>query len=479
MRIVNRDQIIIESKRQRSSVPARHISDLRESIHMLGLMHPPVVVQVGEQPIETSPGRGVSAPVFRLIAGFCRLSAIDKIAEENTFFYCNKQVITPGEVPVLELNETLSPSEIKNAELEENIRREELPWQDRIQALAEIHALRVSAVPGSTLARTADGLAASGGVLSADGKVITAPHHIAEKLREATILAQHLHKPEISKARNATEAYHLVMAAEEKAFAAELIKRNPQSATSSSNDCSVRFGSLISILPTIESGIVDLVLADPPYGIGADAGGFRSRTVHHHNYADDVATTKTLLQCILSEGFRVARPRANMFLFCDIDLFSWLKETALRAGWDPFRTPITWVKSDSEGLAPWGRSGFRRTTEWLFFATKGEKGLYHAPVDVLRVNRVGRHVREYGPEKPTGLLQELISCSTLDGDLVLDPCCGAGSTLVSARLLKRRSIGIESDERAFNMALVNSQRDLESTEVHTEESENVQPLESL
>jgi len=444
MKIIPRELLTIDSTRQRRAMDARALIELKDDIYARGLYHPPVVMQRGDS--------------YLLVAGGRRIRVIDQIASEGNFFYCDKLTITPGEVPVLEIAEDLSLVETQTVELHENTLREELSWQDRTEALAHIHRLRLEGGATSTHAVAKD-LAARGGIAYATGQGRTVdPHHIQARLREASIVAKHLHDPSIAKARNATEALHLVYKKEEKAFEAELLRR--QGPTQSVADCSVRHGSLLELLPTMESSFVDALVADPPYGIGADSGGFRSRSVQHHNYVDTPDNAKILLQCIVSEGFRICRQRANLFIFCDIDLFGWLKETAMRAGWDVFRTPLTWVKSDSEGLAPWGRSGFRRTCEWILYATKGKKGLYHAPVDILRHNRVARHERDYGPEKPVPLLEELISCSTLEGDLILDPCCGSGSTLVAARRLKRRSLGIEVDQYAFNLALVNSQKDL-------------------
>jgi len=142
-----------------------------------------------------------------------------------------------------------------------------------------------------------------------------------------------------------------------------------------------------------------------------------------------------------------------MFVFCDIDLFPFFKTIAAQMGWTPFRTPLTWQKSESEGLAPWGASGPRRTCEWIFFATKGQKGLLQSPVDIFTVKRVSRSERVYGPEKPTELLEKLIECSTMPNDYILDPCCGAGSTLLAARNRRRRALGIELEEAPFNIAL--------------------------
>jgi site-specific DNA-methyltransferase (adenine-specific) len=274
-------------------------------------------------------------------------------------------------------------------------------------------------------------------------------------IRQATIINEHLANPEIAKARNATEAFNLIVANQQRAFEAELIKRGQKKITS----IEVRHGNALEILPKLEAGTFDTILADPPYGIGVDSGGFRQRTVVHHNYEDTPDAAKSILTCIINEGFRVTKARANLFIFCDIDLFGWLKESAARAGWDPFRTPITWQKSDSEGMAPWGREGFRRTTEWIFFARKGQKGLIHSPIDVLRHNRVARDEREYGPEKPVSLIKELLAASSMPSDYILDPCCGSGSTLVAARELNMKALGIEIDLKAYNLSLVKTQKE--------------------
>jgi len=50
-------------------------------------------------------------------------------------------------------------------------------------------------------------------------------------------------------------------------------------------------------------------------------------------------------------------------------------------------------------------------------------------------------------EKPVGFLMRMIKVSSREGETVLDPFSGSGSTLLAARELNRRSIGIEQEER--------------------------------
>lgn len=440
---ISRDQIFV-GQRQRSEIDSTKLSILRESILARGLLHPPII------------SWDVAKKRYDLIAGERRLRAIDAIAQSNEFFLCDGETFLPGEVPATRLTD-LSPADLFDAELEENLIREDLDWQDRIRAIAASHELRKSERPEQTALDTAREFLELKGEPIPDGiepRKSGPAVALSQKIREASIVAPHLSDPSIAKARNSSEAFQLVIAKEEAAFGAELIRRQTLKADGTlHSNLEVRHGDAKLILPGLDGDQFDLILCDPPYGVSAGGGGFRARTVHHHNYEDTPEAARGLLTCIIAEGFRVCKNRANLFIFTDIDHFDWLRTISAQAGWSPFRTPIIWAKSDSEGLAPWGRQGFRRTYELIFFATKNRRGLITSPVDILRHNRVSRADRDYGPEKPTSLLRELIECSTLPNDFILDPCCGSGSTLDAARESRRRALGIELDESAFNLAL--------------------------
>lgn len=442
--LIDRALLDIPTTRQRKTISKPDLEALKSSILSGVLLHAPIVQAVG--------GR------YILVAGERRTRAIDLIHAMPARFVYNKEEILPPMIPVVLIDEAFDSLKRSELEYDENIIREEISWQDRTVALAYIFDLRKKANPNTTYRAVATQLVeekAAPAAAPGKGSGVLTPDHVGKQLREAVIINKHLDDPAIAKARNATEAFNLIIKKEQDAFQAELILRGSRRET----NVEVRRGSLLDILPKLEPGQFDLICADPPYGINVDTAGFRSRTVHHHNYGDSPDVARQLLSCILTEGFRICKPRANLFVFCDIDLFGWLKESAARAGWEPFRTPITWQKSDSEGMAPWGREGFRRTTEWIFFARKGQRGLIHSPIDVLRHNRVARDEREYGPEKPISLLKELISSACIPGDYILDPCCGSGSALAAARELNMRALGIELDEAAYNLALVKSQRD--------------------
>lgn len=454
MQVVKLAQVVV-GPRQRKKIDPGPIVELSEDIAKLGLLHAPVVI-----PRVDLDGKIIDdqrMPVFELVAGERRFRAIKRLAEQKRSFTHNNGKIEPGFIPVTLFDEALGTNERFEAELSENIHRVEIAWQDRVEALSQLHEMRRCTDHTTTVTSTAAAIVEKQGgltpaIVPSDQPAVKA---MAEKIKQASVVARHLHNPKIAGARNATEAYNQVLKMQEDDFRAALARKNLASMPVKPL-IELHHGDLTVVLPSLAPGLVDLIIADPPYGIGASGGGFRSRTVHHHNYDDTPANARELARCILLEGFRICKPRANLFMFTDIQHWEWLQETAAQLGWTPFRRPGIWIKSQVEGLAPWGSQGFRIGTEFFFFATKGQRGLISSPMDTFSFGRVHRDDREHGAEKPIDLLSRLIECSTIPGDVVLDPCCGSGSTLVAASRLKRAAIGIECDADYHKIAFKNA-----------------------
>ena len=116
-----------------------------------------------------------------------------------------------------------------------------------------------------------------------------------------------------------------------------------------------------------------------------------------------------------------------------------------RSMWEPwlvFRKPLEGRVQDN--LRKWRCGGFRRPTEGKPFG------------DVIRSAPTRKEERALAPHpnlKPQRFLRELVrGVLPLGEGIVLDPFCGAGSTLAAAEAVGYTSIGLEKDERYFALA---------------------------
>jgi site-specific DNA-methyltransferase (adenine-specific) len=69
-------------------------------------------------------------------------------------------------------------------------------------------------------------------------------------------------------------------------------------------------------------------------------------------------------------------------------------------------------------------------------------------------NERGNNRQEYHPtQKPVALMEHLIRSYTNEGDIIIDPFCGSGSTALACIKRNRRFIGVEKEPKYFRMAV--------------------------
>lgn len=94
-------------------------------------------------------------------------------------------------------------------------------------------------------------------------------------------------------------------------------------------------------------------------------------------------------------------------------------------------------------------SGEKKGREWNGESVTSNERL---PNSVLIISNPSRECGLHPTQKPVELCEYLIKTYTNEGDLVLDNCAGSGSTLIAAKNLNRQFIGIEKEEKYFNIA---------------------------
>lgn len=210
-------------------------------------------------------------------------------------------------------------------------------------------------------------------------------------------------------------------------------------------------GDCLELMKNIPDGSVDLVLTDPPYMIATVGAGIYKQA--DKQYVKELDGIKDGFdEKVLDEICRVVK-KINVYFFCSqkqiiplIDYFVKKKN----CNWNI----LSWHKSNP--VPACGNKYLTDTEFVLFFREKGVKiyGEYETKFTyyVTPLNQKDKKQYEHPTIKPVKILQNLIVNSTLENGVVLDCFMGSGSTGVACVNTNRRFIGIELDDKYFEIA---------------------------
>ena len=427
MKLIEIAAIKLGPNRQRRTFDAAALHELSDSIQSRGLDHPIVLRVEGQD--------------YVLVSGERRLRAVRDIWDLGSEFVHDGERVLSGCIPYTTKGE-LNELEAEEAELSENIHRADLTWQERASAHARLALLRQrqAGVAGDPLPTVAAiSLEVRG---SAEGVN-------QETTRRELIVSRHLDDPEVAAAKTVDEAFKLLRRKEASAKDRALGESVGRTFTADLHKA-VHADSLIWLTESPAESF-DVILTDPPYGMGADefgdSGGLAQGA---HGYADTEEAFKKIMYAIPTELFRVAKTQAHLYWFCDIDQFWYIRRELNEAGWSVFRTPLIWYKR-SGMRAPWPDQGPQRKYETILYAVKGKRPTIKLAGDVLDFppdSNLG-----HSAQKPVDLFAELLRRSCHPGDAVLDPFCGTGPIFPAAHMLKCRATGVELDQASYGIAV--------------------------
>lgn len=217
----------------------------------------------------------------------------------------------------------------------------------------------------------------------------------------------------------------------------------------------LRLGDCLEILKTIDDESIDLIVTDPPYkitsrGSGGSMGGYwvskiaMSGNIFENN---DISCKD-----YLPEFYRVLKDRTHCYVMCNnINLVEMI-QTGIDCGFS-FVKCLIWQKPN----AICGRYYMNCFEYIILFRKGGDRSINNCGTpDILNVDlkklKDDQGHNLHDTEKPVRLMEILIENSTDKGQLVLDPFMGIGASGVASKNLKRDFIGIEIDEKYFNIA---------------------------
>ena len=206
------------------------------------------------------------------------------------------------------------------------------------------------------------------------------------------------------------------------------------------------------LMRSLPDSSVDLVLTDPPYGVPHRRGALYRLAPMREN--DEPGAGDRHFDMLVRESARILKPGGA--LCCCAPAIT--ATTSITLGWITrmsaalsYRTTFVWDKK----LPSMGHNCYRSSYELVLIATKGRgKCAFHggAISNLACIPRLNWNVRRHPTEKPISLMMLFVKKHTQDGDVVVDPFAGAGTTLVAATKLGRRAVGAELNETYCRIA---------------------------
>lgn len=467
---------VLRDNRQRKTVETE---DLQKSLQQIGLINPIVVRQEEDRII--------------LVAGERRLTAFRVLnAKGHSAF---------NTIPV-RFAEDLTQIEAAIIELEENIKRRDLPWQDLVQAVAKLHGLHTDSEPDWSQAKTAQALSLTEGTISMYLKV--EPHMEDSRISGCTTVrnAYDVLERRTTRTRIASMTQLLEGDDEEEeefedeeeefvsprgnkypgmltaadvdeymrsgtgAFADSLEKTGgdptktpipitiygngdgkpklkvPASPLNLAED--ILHGSFLEWAPTYSRRRFDFIHCDFPYGM--KELGPQMQGNEHEYYEDSPEIYLALLDC-LCENLNKIMTNTGWIIF-------WYAERMAQATREVIKFkapslvvqthPLIWLHSDNSGISPDYRRRPRHIYDTALLISRGED----AQLIKMKSDAYACHTdhKLHPSTKPEPMLRYFFDMVVDNNTHVLDPTCGSGAALRAAESLgAAKVLGIEKD----------------------------------
>lgn len=219
-------------------------------------------------------------------------------------------------------------------------------------------------------------------------------------------------------------------------------------------------------LKQLDADSIDLIVTDPPYNIASKNKTTLQRgrivstmeawgewdSMHPFDY-------DMLIGTVLAQCWRVLKPGGALYMFTSTEDNGFFIRYALRRGF-VLRSQLAMIKKSP--LPSLSKSNWRRAFELCLFVTKGKPKTFNflSQQELVNLYHYATSEREtrHPTEKPLGLIERIIAVSSDEGDLILDPFAGSGTTLVAAANQGRRWLGFERNEEYVEMARSRLQR---------------------
>jgi len=184
----------------------------------------------------------------------------------------------------------------------------------------------------------------------------------------------------------------------------------------------------LSMMRDMPDKSVDLVLTDPPYGMEYYSNHYKNGNPHDKIIGDNLFDSKWI------EEFKRLAKKA-VIVFCRWNNLKDLPQP---------KSFIVWIKNN--WTAGDLKHEYGRMWEGILFYPMENHKFNKREPDIIDCRRTPSTELLHPTQKPVFLIERLLKNNSTEGDLILDPFLGSGTTAVACEKLNRRWIGCEISE---------------------------------
>ena len=217
----------------------------------------------------------------------------------------------------------------------------------------------------------------------------------------------------------------------------------------------IYYGDAYELIKQIDDKSIDLIITDPPYEFTVNdynAKFFRNRKINSYKDIKKNNINKGIDYSILNEFVRVLK-KINCYIWCNKEqIFDYIQFFTKEHNCN-FEI-IVWGKTNPPPLL----SGhFLKDKEYcLCFWETGVKMNFNYDIGktvyYTSLNQLDKNQYLHPTIKPINIIENLVKISSVEGDVILDPFVGSGTTCVAAKRLGRKYIGFEINEKYYKIA---------------------------
>jgi site-specific DNA-methyltransferase (adenine-specific) len=227
----------------------------------------------------------------------------------------------------------------------------------------------------------------------------------------------------------------------------------------------------LDLMQQLPAGSVDLIFADPPYflsngGITCHAGKMVSVNKGAWDKSQGPDANHAFNTAWLAAAQRLLKPNGSIWVSGTAHVVHSVGFAMQQLGFK-LLNDISWVKPNPPPNL--SCRYFTHATETIIWAAKDKKSRHTFHYKLMKETNRGKQMKsvweikppetwekkfgKHPTQKPVALLERILLASTNEGDTVLDPFLGGGTTLLTASRLARRAIGCELSLDHVNLSV--------------------------